>query len=192
MSVSGLIPTGEYADELAAKFGPYYLSEDIPADTYQGQAQPSPQVVVPNVLIVRSDMPEQLQQDITRTIFENKAQLATVHPAANDLDHGGRRRVRRGVPRCEGLLRPGHGLGRCAPPDLRRVSRWIQVLAGSAGRRTSHRAYPGRRPVRSVWDRAADRFGGLPAGGTRCARSPPCSPRACSDRAAPRRTRDPR
>jgi TRAP transporter TAXI family solute receptor len=81
-----LLPTGEYADELASKFGPYYESEDIPAGTYQGQAEPSPQVVVPNVLIVRSDMPQQLQQDITRTIFENKAQLAAVHPAANDLD----------------------------------------------------------------------------------------------------------
>jgi uncharacterized protein len=31
-------------------------------------------------------MPQQLQQDITRTIFESKAQLAAVHPAANDLD----------------------------------------------------------------------------------------------------------
>ncbi|TQM36293.1 TAXI family TRAP transporter solute-binding subunit [Pseudonocardia cypriaca] len=81
-----LLPTGEYADELAAKFGPYYETEDIPAGTYQGQTEASPQVVVPNVLIVRSDMPQQLQQDITRTIFENKAQLAAVHPAANDLD----------------------------------------------------------------------------------------------------------
>jgi TRAP transporter TAXI family solute receptor len=81
-----VLPTGEYADELASKFGPYYLTEEIPAGTYQGQTEPSPQVVVPNVLIVRSDMPQQLQQDITRAIFENKAQLAAVHPAANDLD----------------------------------------------------------------------------------------------------------
>jgi TRAP transporter TAXI family solute receptor len=81
-----LLPTGEYTDELTSKFGPYYETEDIPANTYQSQAEPSPQVVVPNVLIVRSDMPQQLQQDITRTIFENKAQLAAVHPAAGDLD----------------------------------------------------------------------------------------------------------
>jgi TRAP transporter TAXI family solute receptor len=81
-----LIPTGEYTQALASTFGPYYETEDIPANTYQGQAEPSPQVVVPNVLIVRSDMPQQLQQDITRTIFESKAQLAAVHPAANDLD----------------------------------------------------------------------------------------------------------
>jgi uncharacterized protein len=81
-----LLPTGEYTQALASRFGPYYQTEDIPANTYEGQAEPSPQVVVPNVLIVRSDMPQQLQQDITRTIFEGKAQLASVHPAANDLD----------------------------------------------------------------------------------------------------------
>jgi len=81
-----LLPTGEHTQALASKFGPYYATEDIPAGTYQGQAEASPQVVVPNVLIVRSDMPQQLQQDITRAVFENKAQLAAVHPAANDLD----------------------------------------------------------------------------------------------------------
>jgi TRAP transporter TAXI family solute receptor len=81
-----LIPTAEYTEELASKFGPYYQTDEIPAGTYQGQAEPSSQVVVPNVLVVRSDMPEQLQQDITRTIFENKERLTTVHPAAADLD----------------------------------------------------------------------------------------------------------
>lgn len=81
-----LIPTAEYSGALVSKFGPYYQTEDIPAGTYEGQAEASPQVVVPNVLIVRSDMPQQMQQDITRTVFENKAQLATVHPAANELD----------------------------------------------------------------------------------------------------------
>jgi uncharacterized protein len=81
-----LVPTADYAEQLASKFGPYYLGAEIPAGTYQGQAEPSPQVVVPNVLVVRSDMPEQLQQDITRTIFENKERLTTVHPAAANLD----------------------------------------------------------------------------------------------------------
>jgi TRAP transporter TAXI family solute receptor len=81
-----LIPTAEYTEALASQFGPYYQTAEIPAGTYQGQTEPSPQVVVPNVLVVRSDMPEQLQQDITRTIFENEERLATVHPAAADLD----------------------------------------------------------------------------------------------------------
>jgi TRAP transporter TAXI family solute receptor len=81
-----LIPTGEYAAPLAQRYGAYYVAEDIPAGTYQGQTEPSPQVVVPNVLVVRPDMPQQLQQDVTRVIFENEQQLVTVHPTAADLD----------------------------------------------------------------------------------------------------------
>ena len=81
-----LIPTAEYVDEMAEQYGDYYFAEDIPANTYEGQTEASPQVVSPNILVVRDDMDEQLQQDITRTIFENKEQLLTVHPAAEELD----------------------------------------------------------------------------------------------------------
>jgi hypothetical protein len=81
-----LLPTADYVDEMAGKYGDYYFADEIPANTYEGQAEPSPQVVSPNILVVRDDMDEQLQQDITRTIFENKELLLTVHPAAEELD----------------------------------------------------------------------------------------------------------
>jgi TRAP transporter TAXI family solute receptor len=81
-----LIPTAEYADELAQQYGDYYFPDEIPAGTYEGQEQASPQVVSPNILVARTDMGEQLQEDITRTIFENQEQLLTVHPAAEELD----------------------------------------------------------------------------------------------------------
>jgi uncharacterized protein len=81
-----LLPTADYVDEMAGKYGDYYFADEIPANTYEGQTEPSPQVVSPNILVVRNDMDEQLQQDITRTIFENKEQLLTVHPAAEELD----------------------------------------------------------------------------------------------------------
>jgi uncharacterized protein len=81
-----LIPTGEYAEQLSEEYGDYYFEDEIPADTYEGQDEASPQVVSPNILVVRSDMDESLQEDITRVIFENKEQLITVHPAAEELD----------------------------------------------------------------------------------------------------------
>ena len=81
-----LIPTADYVDEMAQQYGDYYFADEIPANTYEGQTEASPQVVSPNILVVRNDMDEQLQQDITRTIFENKEQLLTVHPAAAELD----------------------------------------------------------------------------------------------------------
>ncbi|SHN69251.1 hypothetical protein SAMN05660350_01647 [Geodermatophilus obscurus] len=81
-----LIPTAEYTDAMAEQYGDYYFADEIPANTYEGQTEASPQVVSPNILVARTDMDEQLQQDITRTIFENKEQLLTVHPAAEELD----------------------------------------------------------------------------------------------------------
>jgi TRAP transporter TAXI family solute receptor len=81
-----LIPTGEYAEPLAEEYGDYYFEGEIPAGTYEGQDEASPQVVSPNILVVRSDMDESLQEDIARVIFENKEQLTTVHPAAEELD----------------------------------------------------------------------------------------------------------
>jgi hypothetical protein len=81
-----LIPTAEYTDAMAQQYGDYYFADEIPANTYEGQTEASPQVVSPNILVARTDMDEQLQQDITRTIFENKEQLLTVHPAAEELD----------------------------------------------------------------------------------------------------------
>ncbi len=81
-----LIDSGKYADTMAQKYGDFYFPADIPAGTYQGQTQDSSSVVSPNILVVRQDMDQQLQQDITKAIFENKEQLVTVHPAAKELD----------------------------------------------------------------------------------------------------------
>jgi hypothetical protein len=81
-----LIDTAQYADAMAKEYGDYYFASDIPAGTYDGQDEASPNVVSPNILVVNKDMDESLQEDITRVIFEGKEQLITVHPAANELD----------------------------------------------------------------------------------------------------------
>ncbi|MDK3258866.1 TAXI family TRAP transporter solute-binding subunit [Blastococcus capsensis] len=81
-----LIPTGEYAEPLSEEYGDYYFAEEIPAGTYEGQEEAVPNVVSPNILVVRTDMDEALQEAITRTIFENEEQLLTVHPAAEELN----------------------------------------------------------------------------------------------------------
>lgn len=81
-----LVPTGEYAEAMAAEYGEFYLEEPIPAETYDGQDQDVSSVVVPNVLVVNSATDEQLQYDLTRILFEQKDALVEVHPAANALD----------------------------------------------------------------------------------------------------------
>lgn len=56
----------------------------IPAATY-GQPADVPTVVVPNVLLVRSDFPEGDACAVTKLIFDKKADLEAVHPAAKGI-----------------------------------------------------------------------------------------------------------
>lgn len=81
-----LIEIGEYADELAKEYGEYYVKEDIPAKTYEGQSQPVSVIASPNILVANTSMDEQLQEDVTRAIFEQKDALVQVHSAAKELD----------------------------------------------------------------------------------------------------------
>lgn len=80
-----LVPTGEYADQLASKYGEYYVSGEIPANTYEGQSKAVTAIASPNILVASPKMDEQLQQDITRALFENVEALKKVHPAAGEM-----------------------------------------------------------------------------------------------------------
>jgi uncharacterized protein len=81
-----LIPTGDYAEAMATQYGEFYFADTIPADSYEGQEEDVSTVSVPNVLVVNTDMAEDLQQLITEAIFEHKDELVAVHPAAEALD----------------------------------------------------------------------------------------------------------
>lgn len=81
-----LVPHAEYTQDLVDQYGEYYVEDVIPADTYEGQAEDVEVIAVPNVLVVNTNMDEQLQQDLTRVLFEQKDALVDVHPAAEALD----------------------------------------------------------------------------------------------------------
>jgi uncharacterized protein len=81
-----LIPHAEYTQDLVEAYGEYYVEDVIPADTYEGQSEDVAVISVPNVLVVNTSMDEQLQQDLTRLLFEQKDALVDVHPAAEALD----------------------------------------------------------------------------------------------------------
>ena len=81
-----LVPHAEYTEDMVAEHGDVYVEDVIPADTYEGQAEDVEVIVVPNVLAVNTNMDEQLQQDLTRVLFEQKEALVAVHAAAEALD----------------------------------------------------------------------------------------------------------
>lgn len=67
------------------KISPVYEAVDIPAKTY-GLDEDAPSIAVPNVLMVRDDMPDNLACALTTLTFDKKDELAKVHPAAADID----------------------------------------------------------------------------------------------------------
>jgi TRAP transporter TAXI family solute receptor len=81
-----LLAIGEYAAPLADKFGAYYVKQDIPANTYEGQSEAVSTIASPNILVASKKMGQQLQQDVTAALFDNKEALVKVHPAASEMD----------------------------------------------------------------------------------------------------------
>jgi TRAP transporter TAXI family solute receptor len=81
-----ILPTAEYTADLASEHGPFYVEQEIPAATYPNQDAAIPTIIVPNVLVVNKSMPQDLQQQITQVLFDQKADLVAVHPAAGELD----------------------------------------------------------------------------------------------------------
>jgi uncharacterized protein len=81
-----LIPNGEFATPMADEYGEVYIEDVIPAGSYEGQDADVSTVVVPNVLVVNSSMPEDLQQDLTAVLFDHKDELVSVHQAAEAID----------------------------------------------------------------------------------------------------------
>lgn len=80
-----LLPVGALVAGLQRSFGEVYLARSIPAGTY-GMGREVPTVAVPNVLVVRADMPSGEARELTALLFASKARLAAVHAQARRLD----------------------------------------------------------------------------------------------------------
>jgi len=78
VDITGLLPK-------LKEINPVYAEGTIPAAAY-GTAADAKTVVVPNVLLVRKDFPANDACAITKLMFDKKAELEKVHPAAKELD----------------------------------------------------------------------------------------------------------
>jgi uncharacterized protein len=79
----------DHADATAAmvkKWGPLYVTGKIAAKSYPNQDKDVQVVDVYNLLVVNEKMDEKLAYDITKTLFEKKADLVAVHQEAANLD----------------------------------------------------------------------------------------------------------
>jgi TRAP transporter TAXI family solute receptor len=80
-----LVPNADLLSRLQAQFGDLYFKAEIPAFTYPGVGAPVAVVGVANVLVVNASMPEDLAYNVTRVLFENRSELAAIHPEARHL-----------------------------------------------------------------------------------------------------------
>ena len=79
------ISTEDILPRLQQTYGPslYYLAV-IPKATYRTESD-VPVVAVANLLVVSDSMSEPLAYDITRTLFDKKKELVSIHPQAQEL-----------------------------------------------------------------------------------------------------------
>jgi TRAP transporter TAXI family solute receptor len=80
-----LIPIVDLLPKMQEKYGPVYSQAPIPAATYKQPADVAT-IVVPNVLLVRKNMKDDLAEQLTKVVYENKDALVAVNAAAKGID----------------------------------------------------------------------------------------------------------
>jgi uncharacterized protein len=81
-----LVDHSEAVEKMNAKYGPLYVKDTIPANSYPGQEQSNAVATVQNLIIAREDMPDDVAYNIVKTIFDKKDDLIAVHKEAASFD----------------------------------------------------------------------------------------------------------
>ncbi|MFI6394319.1 TAXI family TRAP transporter solute-binding subunit [Nonomuraea sp. NPDC050547] len=81
-----MLDTSDVLSGMQTKFGKQYVTLDVDLAGSYKLTGAIKTMAVGNVLLVPDKMDEQLAYDITKTLFEKKAELVKVHSEANKLD----------------------------------------------------------------------------------------------------------
>lgn len=79
-----LLPITDLLPKMQEKYGSVYSAAPIPAATYKQPAD-VPTIVVPNVLLVRKNMKDELAEQLTKTLYDNMDALVAVNAAAKGI-----------------------------------------------------------------------------------------------------------
>jgi TRAP transporter TAXI family solute receptor len=80
-----LVPLMDLVDGVRTDYGSAYRHGVVPKGMY-GLPGAVPTMAVPNILVVRADMPDSVARALVRTLFDKRAELAARVPAAGNLD----------------------------------------------------------------------------------------------------------
>jgi TRAP transporter TAXI family solute receptor len=81
-----LLDHSEFVDAMNKKYGPLYVKATIASGSYGGQDKPVSNIDVWNILVASDKMSDQMAYNITKTLFEKKADLVAVHKEAENID----------------------------------------------------------------------------------------------------------
>ncbi|MCF4996642.1 TAXI family TRAP transporter solute-binding subunit [Pseudomonas syringae] len=73
------------SDVVAKINNPAYQSAMIPPNTYDSQPDAVPTVAITNILVTRTDVPDEVAYQMTKLLFENLTRLGNSHSAAKDI-----------------------------------------------------------------------------------------------------------
>jgi TRAP transporter TAXI family solute receptor len=100
-----MVDHADVVDAMNAKWGALYSKGAIPAGTYPGQDKDNPNADVWNILVVHEGMPDEVAYRITKVIFENTAEWATVHAEARNVTIQNQKQANSPVPFHPGAAR---------------------------------------------------------------------------------------
>ena len=80
-----LVPTDDLLAGMRAAHGEYVVEQTIPSSVY-GTSGDVSTIGVPNLLLVREDLPEDLARALTAGLFAAQPELVEAHPEARTLD----------------------------------------------------------------------------------------------------------
>lgn len=80
-----LVPTDDLLAGIRDRHGEYFVEQTIPPSVYGTPGDVST-IGVPNLLLVRADLPRELVRRLTASLFARSAELVAAHPEARYLD----------------------------------------------------------------------------------------------------------
>ncbi len=93
-----MIDHDRYIPKIVEKYGPVYFPEVIPAGTYPGQKTDNRQMSVANILAVREDMPDSQVEELLRTAWDGREELARVHAEGRNFTLEAQKSAAAGIP----------------------------------------------------------------------------------------------
>jgi hypothetical protein len=81
-----LVDHAEAVEAMNKKHGPLYVKSTIAPGSYAGQDKAVANIDVWNILVASDKMSDKMAYDITKTLFEKKADLVATHKEAENID----------------------------------------------------------------------------------------------------------